>query len=54
MHISLANSRENGFKNWSDAQRPGNDDDNPGVATPIDHQPPAKDLDALQGPLERE
>jgi hypothetical protein len=35
MYISLAESQANGFKKWWDAHQPGNDDDNPGGATPI-------------------
>ncbi|HZT89297.1 MAG TPA: hypothetical protein VFA12_15085 [Stellaceae bacterium] len=35
MYISLADSRTRGFKKWSSAHRPDNDDDSPGGATPI-------------------
>ena len=49
MYISLANSRANGFMRWWDAHQPGNDDDNPGGATPIAiTEPPCDDLDAIQ------
>jgi len=34
MYISLANSRAHGFLKWSEALRHGNDDDEPGGATP--------------------
>jgi len=51
MHISLTNSRANGFKKWSDANRPSNDDDNPGGATPIAvTEPPADDREAIEEP----
>ena len=49
MHISLASLRENGAMRWSDAQRPSNDDDSPGGATPISvTEPPADDWEAVQ------
>ena len=35
MHISLAYSRSHGFLKWSETHRPGNDDDEPGGATPL-------------------
>jgi hypothetical protein len=35
MYISLADSRTNGFRNWSKDHPASNDDDNPGGATPI-------------------
>jgi hypothetical protein len=36
MYISLASSRSNGFKKWSDAHQPdSNDDDQLGGAKPI-------------------
>jgi hypothetical protein len=36
MYISLADSRSNGFRKWSETHSPGsNDDDQPGGATPI-------------------
>jgi hypothetical protein len=35
MYISLAYSRTHGFLKWSESHRPGNDDDEPGGATPI-------------------
>jgi hypothetical protein len=36
MYISLTNGRTQGWKKWSDAHRPDNDDDdNSGGATPI-------------------
>ena len=35
MYISLANSCTRGFKRWSNAHLPDNDDDNSGGATPI-------------------
>jgi hypothetical protein len=41
MYISLAESQANGFKKWWDAHQPGNDDDNPGGATPIAITEPA-------------
>ena len=48
MHISLANSRINGFKKWSSDHPPsGNDDDNPGGATPIALVEPPAGRDAL-------
>lgn len=51
MHISLTNSRANGSKQWSDANRPSNDDDNPGGATPIAvTEPPAGDPEAIEEP----
>ena len=53
MHISLTSSQENGFKGWSDAQRPGNDD--PGGATPFAvTEPPTDDREAVEEPPERE
>lgn len=50
MYISLANSRAQGFKKWSDAHRPGdNDDDNSGGATPIAlTEPPGDDREAIK------
>jgi hypothetical protein len=49
MYISLANSREDGFKKWWDAHQPGNDDDTPGGATPIAiTEPPCDDCDVIQ------
>ena len=52
MHISLNNSRTNGFKKWSDAHRPGNDDDdNSGGATPIAiTEPPCRDGEEKREP----
>jgi len=51
MHISLTSSQENGFKRWSDAQRPGNDDDAPTGVTPIAvTEPPADEREAVQEP----
>jgi hypothetical protein len=51
MHISLMSSQENGYKRWSDGRRPGNDDDNPGGATPIAvTEPPADDREAVEEP----
>ena len=44
MYISLKDSRANGFKKWSDAHPPGNDDDdNSGGATPIAITVPPRD-----------
>jgi len=55
MHISLTSSQENGFKRWSDAHRPGNDDDSPSGAAPIVvTEPPADDREAVKEPPERE
>jgi hypothetical protein len=50
MYISLANSRSNGFKKWSDTHSPGsNDDDQPGGATPIAIAvPPMNDAEETQ------
>ena len=49
MYISLANSREDGFKKWSDAREPDNDDDNLGGASPIAvTEPPRDDREAVQ------
>ena len=53
MHISPTSSQENGFKGWSDAQRPGNDDD--GGVTPFAvTEPPVDDREAVEEPPERE
>ena len=48
MYISLTNSRTQVLKKWSDAHRPGNDDDdNSGGATPIAlTEPPCEDREA--------
>jgi hypothetical protein len=55
MHISLTSSQVNGFKRWSDAQRPSNDDDSPGGATPSAvTEPPSDDREAVQEPPDRE
>ena len=35
MHISLTTSRTVGFKRWSDAHHPSNDDEGPGGAKPV-------------------
>ena len=49
MYISLANSREDGFKKWWDVHQPGNNDDTPGGATPIAiTEPPCDDCDVIQ------
>jgi len=55
MYISLTNSRTNGFKKWSDAHPPGNDDnDNSGGATPIAiTAPPRSDSEAIREPPHR-
>lgn len=54
MQISLTSSQSNGFKKWSDAQRPGNDDDSLGDTTPIPvNEPPADDREAVQEPPEQ-
>ena len=53
MYISLANSRARGFKKWSDAVRPGNDDDdNSGGAIPIAIvEPPDENGAAIEEPF---
>lgn len=55
MYISLNNSRANGFKKWSDAHRPGNDDDdNSGGATPIAiTEPPSGEGEEIREPSHR-
>lgn len=51
MFISLANSRARGFLKWSEAQRPGNDDDEPGGGTPIAiDEPPCDGYGAIEEP----
>ena len=51
MYISLTNSRTQGFKKWSDAHQPDNDDDSPGGATPIAvTEPPRDDRGAIEEP----
>ena len=51
MHISLASSRLNGFKKWSnDHPRRSNDDDIPGGATPIAVLEPHSDGNAPEDP----
>jgi hypothetical protein len=51
MYISLANSRARGFRKWSDAIRPVNDDDdNSGGATPIAIAEPPEDDAAIKEP----
>ena len=55
MHILTTSSQENGFNRWSDAQRPGNDDDNPGGVTPFAvTEPPTDHREAVEEPPERE
>jgi hypothetical protein len=54
MDISLASSRMNGFKKWSDDHpASGNDDDNPGGATPIALVKPPSDRDVPRDLLHR-
>jgi len=44
MYISLTNSSANGFKKWSDAQRPNDDDDgNLGETAPVTITEPLHD-----------
>jgi hypothetical protein len=51
MYISMAYSRARGFREWSEAHRPGNDDDEPGGATPIAiDEPPRGDREAIEEP----
>jgi hypothetical protein len=51
MYISLANSRAHGFRKWSDAIRPSNDDeDNSGGATPIAIAEPPEEDAAIEEP----
>lgn len=51
MYISLTSSRAYGFKKWSDANRPSNDDDQPGGATPTAvTEPPADDREPIGEP----
>jgi len=54
MYISLANSRTGGFKRWSNAHRPDNDDDNSGGATPIAvRKAPTDECHAIEEALHR-
>jgi hypothetical protein len=55
VYISPTNSRANGFKKWSDAHPPGNDDnDNSGGATPIAiTAPPSGNGEAIWEPPHR-
>jgi hypothetical protein len=52
MYISLTNGRTQGWKKWSDAHRPDNDDDdNSGGARPIAlTEPPCDDREAIRAP----
>jgi hypothetical protein len=51
MYISLADSRARGFLKWSEALRPGNDDNEPGGATPIAiGVSPGDDSEAIKEP----
>ena len=46
MYISLADSSASGFKKWSGGQRPTNDDNPPGGATPVAIMGPPSDCEA--------
>jgi hypothetical protein len=51
MYISVAYGRTHGFLKWLEAHRPGNDDDEPGGATPIAIDEPSDDgHEAMQAP----
>ena len=54
MHISAAHSRRYGFSKWWEAHPPGNDNDEPGGATPIAiATPPGDDREAMEEPHRR-
>lgn len=51
MYISTAYSRTHGFLRWLESHRPGNDDDEPGGASPIAVDEPTRDArDAIKEP----
>jgi hypothetical protein len=51
MYISVTYSRTHGFLKWWEAHQPGNDNDEPGGATPIAiAEPPSDDREAMEEP----